>query len=148
MTTDQLATLFDRILEGVARRVPAYAAKPEDAKSGGHAAVFLLGPDGLVRGRMFGTDKAKMRNFSMIAWRKAIQTWVTGHDTGTFEALVYSKQLDEGRFGIMKPDFIGWEGGQVVRLADGTTFAAGFSGFTGASDLAIVREAVAEATTA
>jgi uncharacterized protein GlcG (DUF336 family) len=56
--------------------------------------------------------------------------------------LVYSGQVDDGQFGIQKPDFLGLEGGQQVTLKDGTKLGVGFSGFRGTSDLEIVNRAI------
>lgn len=80
-----------------------------------------------------------MRETSLTAWKKALQVWVTGHPTGEYERLVWSGRLDWAEFGIMKPDFVGWEGGLPMRLADGTQIAVGFSGFRGESDAALLR---------
>ena len=62
--------------------------------------------------------------------------------TGEFEKLVFNGEIDEAAFGIRKPDYIGWTGGQPITLHDGTTFSAGFSGFRGETDIEIVLKAV------
>ncbi len=49
--------------------------------------------------------------------------------------------IDESTYGIVKPDLIGWDGGQPIRLQDGTVLSVGFSGI---NDLDIVIKAVAE----
>ena len=54
-----------------------------------------------------------------------------------------AKPLD-GPFGIMRPDFIGWEGGVAIHGPDGTLFAAAFSGFRGEKDVEIVVRAAAK----
>jgi glc operon protein GlcG len=66
--------------------------------------------------------------------------------TGEYERLVFTGKIDEHQFGILRPDFIGWEGGQPIVIDGGTKLAAGFSGFRGSSDLKIVQDAVAEVT--
>lgn len=43
----------------------------------------------------------------------------------------------------MRPDFIGWEGGVPLVAADGSVFAAAFSGFRGEKDTEIVVRAAA-----
>ena len=92
-----------------------------------------------------GTDINRTRQSYKIAWTKASQVWITGYKTGEYEKLVYSGQIDENKFGIIRPDFLGWEGGQPVTLKDGTRLSVGFSGFRGTSDLEIVLKAVVNA---
>jgi glc operon protein GlcG len=52
--------------------------------------------------------------------------------------LTFNNQVDERKFGIRRPDYIGWEGGQPITLTDGTVLFAGVSGFRSVSDLEIV----------
>jgi glc operon protein GlcG len=73
---------------------------------------------------------------------KASQVWITGMKTGEFEKKVFNNELNEKTFGIRRPDFIGWEGGQPVKLADGTILSIGVSGFRSISDLEIVVKAI------
>jgi glc operon protein GlcG len=94
---------------------------------------------------MIGPDKIKSRQSYKIAWIKASQVWITGYKTGEYEKLVFTGQLDDKKFGIIKPDFLGWEGGQPVTLKDGTKLSVGFSGFRGISDLEIVKKAIVNA---
>lgn len=56
--------------------------------------------------------------------------------------MVFNKEIDEGKFGIKRPDYIGWEGGQPITLKDGTVLAVGFSGFRSATDLDIILKAL------
>ena len=65
--------------------------------------------------------------------------------TGEYERKVFNNEVDEYQYGIQRPDFIGWIGGQPIILKDGTTLSVGFSGFRGTSDLEIVQKAVAKA---
>jgi glc operon protein GlcG len=65
--------------------------------------------------------------------------------TGAFEKLAFNNEIDETTFGIERPDYIGWEGGQPLTLTDGTVLAVGFSGFRGVVDLEILVRALAEA---
>jgi hypothetical protein len=111
--------------------------------SRGNAAVCVIDPAGRVFGRMFGEDQAKRRWCFGIVNRKVIQVWSTGYATGRFEELVYAGKLDEGKFGLSRPDFIGWEGGVALQLADGSLMAAAFSGFRGVKDVEIVERAAA-----
>jgi uncharacterized protein GlcG (DUF336 family) len=91
---------------------------------------------------MFGPDKIRQRNVFRIAWIKASQVWITGLKTGEYEKLVYAGKIDEEEYGIIRPDFIGWEGGQPIVVDAQTKLSVGFSGFRGRSDLQIVRKAV------
>ena len=91
---------------------------------------------------MIGPDQIRKRHCFRVAWTKASQVWITGMKTGEYEKGVFGGQIDESRFGISRPDFIGWEGGQPFTLADGTRLSVGVSGLRGASDLAIAARAV------
>jgi glc operon protein GlcG len=63
--------------------------------------------------------------------------------TGEYEKRLFNEEFDEKRFGIEKPDLIGWEGGQPIILKNGVKLSVGFSGFRGVYDLEIVVKAVA-----
>ena len=147
MENQRIAQFIHQIIAAVEKRVPAYVADEEDRKRNeGNSALCIIDDAGNVHGKMFGTDKIRMRRVFEIAWTKASQVWITRLKTGEFEKLVFTGQIDEHKFGIIRPDFIGWEGGQPVHLDAQTMLSIGFSGFRGASDLKIVREAVADVT--
>jgi glc operon protein GlcG len=93
---------------------------------------------------MFGTDQVRRRHVFRVAWTKASQVWITGYNTGEYEKLVFTGQVDEKKFGILRPDFVGWIGGQPIVVDDQTKLSIGFSGFRGTSDLEIVQKAVAD----
>jgi uncharacterized protein GlcG (DUF336 family) len=134
--------IAERLLEEIARLLPEFLRDPVDAQmSGGNAAAAVIDEQGRVRGRIFGTDKAKGRWCFGIVNRKVIQVWSTGYATGRFEELVYRGQLDDAPFGINRPDFIGWQGGVPLLLEDGALVAAAFSGFRGEKDVEIVERA-------
>ena len=65
--------------------------------------------------------------------------------TGAFEEMVYSHRIDDAKFGIMKPEFIGWEGGWPAVIADGFRIAVAVSGMRGEKDTALVIEVVTAA---
>jgi glc operon protein GlcG len=133
----------NQIIAAVVALVPEYLANPDDCNiSGGNWAICIIDEDNNVSGKFFGNDKVQGRQSFKIAWIKASQSWITGYKTGEYEKLVYSGIVDDGQFGIQKPDFLGWEGGQVVTLKDGTKFGVGFSGFRGTSDIEIVERAI------
>jgi glc operon protein GlcG len=135
-----------KLLAAIEKLIPEYMANPEDKnKSGGNSAICIIDEDNNVYGKVFGVNKIQCRQFYKIAWIKASQVWITGYKTGEFEKLVYSDQIDEHNYGIIRPDFIGWEGGQPVTLKDGTSLSIGFSGFRGTSDIEIVERAIRQA---
>jgi hypothetical protein len=135
-----------KLIKSAEKLVPEYLANPEDAAiSSGGSAICIIDEDQNVFGKLFGNDKIRCRQCYKIAWIKASQVWITGYKTGEFEKLAYSGQIDEGKFGIIRPDYLGWEGGQPVTLKDGTKLSIGFSGFRGKSDLEIVERAIKNA---
>lgn len=137
--------LIEKILASIAKRLPEYLKNPEDFNIGrGNVAVCIIDAEGRVYGRMFGENKIKQREIFGVAWKKASQVWITGIATYQYEKMVYAGEIDPGRFGIMHPEFIGWEGGQPVALDGETRLAAGFSGMRGVNDLDIVTKAVEE----
>src|SRR6516164_2348319 len=145
MEANQIAGLIEDVITAVEKRLPEYAAIEEDRKRNeGNSALCIIDEAGAVYGKMFGTDKIRQRNVFRIAWVKASQVWITGIKTGEYEKMVFTGQIDDQQFGIMRPDFIGWDGGQPIALDGNTKLSVGFSGFRGASDLEIVQKAVAD----
>jgi glc operon protein GlcG len=134
----------DLLVAEVIRLFPAFMQDPIDRDQClGNAAVCAIGPDGRIVGHIFGDNKARGHGCFGIVNRKVIQVWRTGYATGRFEELVFAGKLDEGQFGVNRPDFIGWEGGVPLLLADGTLLAAAFSGFRGIKDVEIITTAAA-----
>ena len=116
---------------------------PEDANiTEGNAAVCLIDEEGLVHGKLFGSDLVRQRNSFRVAWTKASQVWLTGIETGEYERQVFTGLIPENANGIDNPDLIGWVGGQPVTLNNGLRFSVGFSGFRGTTDKQIVLEAL------
>ncbi len=147
MDASYLAHVAERILAAIRDLEPRYAAEPENQQiNAGHSAVCLMSADGQVWGQVFGTDKLRQRASFSLAYRKCSQVWITGYPTGTYEELVYAKKIDMWKYGIHKPDFVGWEGGQSIAIDGATTLSAGYSGFRGDHDLEIVSLAVAAVT--
>jgi len=139
----KMKTAAEKLVQAVEKLLPEYLANPADVKNNkGNTAICVIDEQGQVWGKMFGPDKIITRRIYNIAWTKASQVWITGIKTGEYEKLVFNKQIDDHRFGIEMPDFIGWEGGQPVTLQDGTRLSVGFSGMRGISDLDIVTRAV------
>ncbi len=134
----------DLLVAEVIRLFPEFMLDPVDAaQCRGNAAVLAIEPGGRIVGHLFGADRDRVQWCLGIAHRKVAQVWRTGHATGRFEELVYSGMLDEGAFGVNRPDFVGWEGGVPLRTAEGALLAAAFSGFRGCNDVAILRRAAA-----
>jgi uncharacterized protein GlcG (DUF336 family) len=131
------------LMTAIEKLVPEYLANPDDKNiTGGNWAYCIIDENDQVYGKVGGVTKVQGRQSFKIAWIKASQVWITGYKTGEFEKLAYSGQIDESQFGISRPDYLGWEGGQPVTLRDGTKLAVGFSGFRGTSDLEIVVRAI------
>jgi glc operon protein GlcG len=119
------------------------AIEEDRIKANGNVAVCIIDGRGNIYGRLFGDDKILGRERYRVAWTKASQAWITGMKTGEFEKMAFNNEIDERKFGIRRPDYIGWEGGQPVTLKDGTIIYAGVSGFRSVSDLEIVIKAIA-----
>jgi len=134
---------IEQFISCIEKLVPEYLAIPEDlAISKGGASLCIISEDGMVYGKVFGTDKLRGRDTFNIAWTKASQVWITGYKTNDYERMVFTDQIDYHTFGISLPDLIGYKGGQPITLRDGTKLAVGFSGFRGTSDLEIVEKAL------
>lgn len=145
MESAVIAETIEKIIEEVEKLIPHYMQNEEDKRiANGNVSVCIIDPAGRVSGRMFGTNKIRARESFRVAWTKASQVHITGMKTGEYEKLAFNNVLDEQKFGIERPDYIGWEGGQPITLRDGTVFAVGFSGFRGVVDLEIVVKALAE----
>lgn len=145
MESNALTTFVQTLIAAVEKRVPEYLTVEEDRKlNDGNCALCIVDATGNVHGKMFGTDKIRQRRCFHIAWTKASQVWITGYKTGEYEKLVFTGKVDEKQFGIIRPDFIGWIGGQPIAVDAQTKLSVGFSGFRGTSDLEIVQKAVAD----
>ncbi len=140
--TENAAQQITNLLVNIADLLPGYLANEEDmAKGNGNVAVCIIDTKGNVYGKIFGDDKIRGREAYRVAWMKASQAWITGIKTGEFEKLAFTNEIDDKKFGIRRPDFIGWEGGQPLQLKSGLIIAAGVSGMTSGSDLEIVTKA-------
>jgi uncharacterized protein GlcG (DUF336 family) len=145
MDSKELAELIQSLIAAIEARVPDYVADAVDReKNNGNCALCIVDAAGTVYGKLFGTDKIRQRHSFRIAWTKASQVWITGLKTGEYEKRVYAGEIDDDEYGIIRPDFIGWEGGQPISVDGETKLSVGFSGFRGTSDLEIVQKAVAD----
>ncbi len=145
MNKIELLEAIERVYASIEQQIPGYMANPEDRSiSDGNVAICMIDKQGQVYGKMYGNDAIRRRSFYRIAWIKASQVWITGRKTGQFEELVFAGKLDDKQFGIERPDFIGWEGGQPIQLGE-VDMAVGFSGLRGVNDLEIVVNAFHDA---
>jgi uncharacterized protein GlcG (DUF336 family) len=146
---NNLLLTVNQVFQAIERLIPQYMEVPEDRSiSNGNVAACIIDENGQVHGKMFGTNKPRLRQSYRVAWTKAGQVWLTGVKTGEYERMVFTKEVGENANGIEAPDLIGWEGGQPLTMKDGTRLSVGFSGFRGVTDLEIMVKALAEAESA
>ena len=144
MTTNEIHVIADDLFNAIEKLIPSYMEIPEDkCISNGNLAVCIIDEQGVVHGKMFGTNKPRLRQSYRVAWTKASQVWLTGVKTGEYERMVFTKEVGENANGIEAPDLIGWEGGQPLVMKNGTKFSVGFSGFRGTTDIEIMVKALA-----
>jgi uncharacterized protein GlcG (DUF336 family) len=135
-------SVSQQLISHVRRLYPSYITDPEDVRwNHGNAAAVVVEPDGGFHGHIFGDNKEIGQKCYQIATRKVMQVWRTGYHTGRFEEMVYAGKLNEGEFGLQRPDLIGWEGGVPILAPDGRLVAAAFSGFRGTKDVEILERA-------
>jgi uncharacterized protein GlcG (DUF336 family) len=143
MESKQMKEIVEQIISSASKLLPTFLANPIDKGiSNGNVSMCIIDKNGQVFGIIWGEDKLKGRNTFQIAWRKASQVWITGIPTGKYEELVYSKKIDPSKFGILNPDFIGWEGGWLVNYGDEKFLAVAVSGMRGEKDTELVLQAV------
>ena len=144
MKSREIPVIVDRLFEAIEKLIPEYMENPADnCISNGNVAACIIDEHGHTHGKMFGTDKPRLRQSYKVAWTKASQVWLTGIKTGEYEKKVFNKEVGENANGIEAPDLIGWEGGQPLELKNGVKFSVGFSGFRGTTDLEIMVKALA-----
>lgn len=144
MKNSEILMVINRMFDAIESMVPKYMEVPEDKNiSNGNVAACIIDDQGRVHGKMFGTNKARLRQSYRVAWTKASQVWLTGVKTGEYERMVFNKEVGENANGIEAPDLIGWEGGQPLTLKDGAKLSVGFSGFRGTTDIEIMVKALA-----
>jgi uncharacterized protein GlcG (DUF336 family) len=132
-----------KLIEWVDENISAYQNNPDDFTiSDGNVALCIIEKDGTVHGKMYGTDLNRKRNSFFYAWKKASQVWITGMKTGEFEQKVFNNEINEYAYGINRPDYIGWIGGQPVKVNDTDILAVGFSGFRGETDIQLIDDAI------
>jgi uncharacterized protein GlcG (DUF336 family) len=146
MENQKLEAIIDRMFAEIENLIPFYMQNPEDRNiASGNVAVCVIAENGVVFGRMLGTNKPRLRQSYKVAWIKASQVWLTGVKTGEYEKMVFTGLAEENGNGIEAPDLIGWQGGQPLILPDGSKLSVGFSGFRGTIDLEIMVKALDKA---
>lgn len=141
-----MLSIINKLFDSIEKLIPLYMEVPEDqCISNGNLAVCIIDTDGNVYGKMFGTNKVRLRQSYRVAWTKASQVWLTGVKTGEYERMVFNKEVGENANGIEAPDLIGWEGGQPLTTKNGDKLSVGFSGFRGTTDIEIMVKALADA---
>lgn len=146
MDATPLKNKIDQIIQAADKLLPSFLADQVDRDmNDGNVSMCIVDGKGQVYGAMWGADKVKQRNTFLTAWRKASQVWITGIATGKFEELVYTNRIDLSKYGIQKPDLIGWEGGWPVKMSDETHLAIAVSGMRGEKDSELVAQAAATA---
>lgn len=145
MEQKEISLYINSMFDAIEKMIPFYMEVAEDNSiSNGNVAACIIDENGQVHGKMFGTNKARLRQSYKVAWTKASQVWLTGVKTGAYERMVFNKEVDENANGIEAPDLIGWEGGQPLVMKNGAKLSVGFSGFRGATDLEIMVKALAD----
>ena len=135
----QISDIVTSMIEAIHKHISVYMQNPEDSSiANGNVAVCIIDAEGNVHGKMFGTNKPRLRQSYKVAWTKASQVWLTGVSTGEYERMVFNKEVEENANGIEAPDLIGWQGGQQLILNNGAKLSVGFSGFRGVVDLEIM----------
>jgi len=143
MVNKEITVTINKLFEAIEKLIPEYMQNPDDkCISNGNLAACIIEENGLVHGKMFGTDKPRLTQSYKVAWSKASQVLLTGVKTGEYEKMVFNKEVGENANGIDAPDLIGWEGGQPLTMKNGTKFSVGFSGFRGTTDLEIMVKAL------
>ena len=146
MENQKLQAIIDQMFAEIENLIPVYMQNLEDKNiADGNVAVCIIAENGVVFGRMFGTNKPRLRQSYKVAWTKASQVWLTGVKTGEYEKMVFNGLAEENGNGIEAPDLIGWQGGQPLTLPDGSKLSVGFSGFRGIIDLEIMVKALEKA---
>src|SRR5689334_2339652 len=112
--------MINDLFAALEKLIPGYMSNPIDENiAKGSVAVCIIEENGQVHGKMFGTNKPRLRQCFKVAWTKASQVWLTGIKTGEYERMVFTGEIEENANGIDNPDLIGWIGGLPITLKDG-----------------------------
>ena len=79
MENKEMNTIIDGIFDAIEKLIPQYMQEPLDKNiANGNVAVCIIDDKGKVYGKMFGTNKPRLRQSYRVAWVKASQVWLTG----------------------------------------------------------------------
>ena len=142
MNVLEFQSLCNSISDEVARLLVEVLKAPEDFKaSDGNCALCIMNAAGETSMRLYGNNPVRQRQTAFNAHKKALQVWLTGYATGTFEKLVYTDQVSEKQFGLSRPELIGWLGGVEAKTQSGERLILAFSGMRGEQDVGILHQA-------
>jgi len=142
MNIVEFQTLCNTIADEVGRLLVEVLKTPEDYKaSEGNCALCIMDAAGETCMRLYGTNPVRQRQVAFNAHKKALQVWLTGYATGTFETMVYTNQISEKQFGLARPELIGWLGGVEAKTLTGERLILAFSGVRGEQDVGILKQA-------
>jgi glc operon protein GlcG len=140
MTIIEFQSFCNNIANEVGRLLPQILSVPEDLQiANGNCVLCIMNAAGDTVLRMYGDNPIRQRQVAQVASKKALQVWLTGYATGSYEKLVYNGALNADKFGIPHPEFIGWLGGLEAKTARGERLILGFSGVRGEQDQGILR---------
>src|SRR6202000_3574565 len=101
MESQNLEAIINKMFAEIENLIPVDMQNPEDRDiANGNVAVCIIAENGMVYGRMLGTNKARLRQSYKVAWTKASQVWLTGVKTGEYEKMVFNQLVDEKANGI------------------------------------------------
>jgi uncharacterized protein GlcG (DUF336 family) len=142
MSIQAFHTLCNSIADEVGRLLIEVLKTPEDYKaSEGNCALCIMNAAGETCMRLYGSNPVRQRQTAFNAHKKALQVWLTGYATGTFETMVYTNQISEKQFGLARPELIGWLGGVEAKTSTGERLILAFSGVRGEQDVGILKQA-------
>jgi uncharacterized protein GlcG (DUF336 family) len=148
MNIAEFQTLANAIADEVGRLLPKVLEAPEEMQiANGNCVLCVMNASGNAIMRMYGSNPIRQRQIAQVATKKALQVWLTGYATGTYEKLVYNDEINPEKFGIPHPEFIGWLGGVEAKTTSGDRLILAFSGVRGEQDQALLRNAAANLKT-
>lgn len=142
MQTQEFHSLCNNIADEVGKLLIEILKTPEDFNaSEGNCALCIMNATGETYMRLYGDNRVRQRQTAFNAHKKALQVWLTGYATGTFETLVYTNKISEKQFGLARPELIGWLGGLEAKTLSGERLILAFSGVRGEQDVGILKQA-------
>ena len=94
MYNETILKAVNAMFDAIEKMIPTYMEDPADEIiSNGNVAACIIDESGIVYGKMFGTNKPRLRQSYKVAWTKASQVWLTGIKTGEYESPVPQTRL-------------------------------------------------------